>query len=67
MNTEFFAALDALEKEKGIPKEYMIERVEAALNSAFKKEVGGRDESTLAILRDTLYASYLNETNKKCL
>ena len=41
MNTEFFAALDALEKEKGIPKEYMIERVEAALNSAFKKEVGG--------------------------
>lgn len=32
-----------------------------------KKAVGGKDESTLAILRDTLYASYLNETNKKCL
>ncbi len=41
MNTEFFAALDALEKEKGIPKDYMMERVEAALVSAFKKEVGG--------------------------
>ena len=25
--------------------------------------VGGRDESTLAILRDTLYANYLNATN----
>ncbi|MBE6673104.1 MAG: transcription termination/antitermination protein NusA [Ruminococcaceae bacterium] len=41
MNTDFFAALDALEKEKGIPKEYLMERVEAALVSAFKKEVGG--------------------------
>ena len=37
MNTEFFNALDALEKERGIPKEYMLERVEAALISAYKK------------------------------
>lgn len=41
MNNEFFVALEALEKEKGIPKEYMLERVEAALVSAFKKEEGG--------------------------
>lgn len=41
MNTEFFNALDLLEKEKGIPKEYMLEKVEAALVSAFKKENGG--------------------------
>ena len=41
MNTEFFTALDLLEKEKGIPKEYMIERVEAALISAFKREEAG--------------------------
>ena len=40
MNTEFFNALDLLEKEKGIPKEYMLEKVEAALVSAFKKESG---------------------------
>ena len=40
MNKEFFAALDLLEKEKGIPKEYMIEKVEAALVSAYKKEYG---------------------------
>ncbi len=41
MNTEFFNALELLEKEKGIPTEYMIERVEAALISAFKREEGG--------------------------
>jgi len=40
MNAEFFTALDLLEKTKGIPKEYMIEKVEAALISAFKKEYG---------------------------
>ncbi len=40
MNKEFFAALDLLEKEKGIPKEYMFEKVEAALISAYKKEYG---------------------------
>ena len=37
MNKEFFKALDLLEKQKNIPKEYMIAKVEAALQSAFKK------------------------------
>ncbi len=41
MNTEFFEALDLLEKQKGIPKEYMLEKVEAALLSAFKRDQGG--------------------------
>ncbi len=41
MNKEFFDALDLLEKEKGISKQYMLEKVEAALMSAFKKELGG--------------------------
>ena len=40
MNKEFFLALDMLEKEKGIPKEYMLEKIEAALLSACKKEYG---------------------------
>ncbi len=40
MNNEFFEALDLLEKQKGIPKEYMLERVEAALVSAFKRDQG---------------------------
>ena len=40
MNTEFFTALDLLEKEKGISKDYMIEKIEAALVAAYKKELG---------------------------
>lgn len=40
MNAEFFTALDLLEKEKGIPASYMIEKIEAALVSAYKKEFG---------------------------
>lgn len=40
MNKEFFVALELLEKEKGIPREYMLEKVEAALVQAFKKEYG---------------------------
>ena len=41
MNTEFFNALEVLEKEKGIPKEYMLEKVEAALVAAFKRDNNG--------------------------
>jgi N utilization substance protein A len=40
MNKEFFEALDLIEKEKGIPKEYMILKIEAALANACRKEVG---------------------------
>ena len=40
MNAEFFAALDLLEKENGISKEYMIAQIEAALANACRKEVG---------------------------
>lgn len=40
MNSEFFESLDILERERHIPKEYMIEKVEAALTAACKKEYG---------------------------
>ena len=49
MNKEFFVALDLLEKEKGIPKEYMLEKIEAALLSAFKKEFGNNTLMRVAI------------------
>ena len=45
MNSDFFVALDLIEKEKGIPREYMIERVEAALTSAFKRDYGVSSEN----------------------
>ena len=40
MNADFFNALDLLEKENGIPKEYMIAKIEEALANACRKEVG---------------------------
>ena len=41
MNKEFFDALDLLEKEKGIPKELMLEKVETALVAAYKRDQDG--------------------------
>ncbi len=38
MNAEFFAAIEDIEKEKGIPKAYMIEKINQALLAAFKKD-----------------------------
>lgn len=49
MNNEFFEALDAIEKERHIPKDYMIEKVEAALTAACKKEYGGLADITVII------------------
>ena len=40
MNAEFFNALDLLEKEKGISKDYMIQKIELALANACRREVG---------------------------
>ena len=38
MNAEFFAAVADIEKEKGIPKEYMYEKITQALLAAFRKD-----------------------------
>ena len=40
MNTEFISALNALEKEKGIDKSVLIDAIENALVSAYKKNYG---------------------------
>ena len=40
MNVELFLALELLEREKGIPVTYMLEKVEAALVNAYKREFG---------------------------
>ena len=38
--TELFEALEALEKERGIPVQYMLEKLEAALVASCRKELG---------------------------
>lgn len=40
VNKEFFAALDALEKEKHIDREVFLQSLEAGMSSAYKKETG---------------------------
>ena len=47
MNKEFFEALDLLEKERHIPKAYMIEKVEAALATACRRELGSSNISVV--------------------
>ena len=39
MNTEIFAALRQLEKERGIPVQYMVDRITQALVAAYKKDM----------------------------
>ena len=49
MSSELFDALTDLEREKGIPKEYMFERVEAALVSAYKRDKDGNSNVKVVI------------------
>ena len=53
MNSEFFEALDALEKE-GISKTYLLEKIEAALQTAFKKENNGYNLSEEMVIQEHL-------------
>lgn len=41
MNAEFFSALDAIEKGKGIPKSYMQEKITQALVAAYRRDNPG--------------------------
>ena len=43
MNKEFFEALDLIEKERHIPRAYMLEKVEAALATACRREIGSNN------------------------
>jgi N utilization substance protein A len=53
MSAELIHALDQLEKEKGIEKEILIEAIEAALISAFKRNFGSTQNVKIYIDRDT--------------
>lgn len=53
MNIEFIEALDQIEKEKGISKEILLEAIEAALVSAYKKNYGTAQNVKVNIDRAT--------------
>ncbi|HCC35717.1 MAG TPA: transcription termination/antitermination protein NusA [Ruminococcaceae bacterium] len=43
MNNEFFDALSQMEKEKGIPAEYLAEKIQNAITVAVRRDYGGRE------------------------
>ena len=49
MNKEFFEAVALMEKEKGIPAEYLYEKIQSAIVVAVKKEYNGKDVITCEI------------------
>ncbi|QSX08691.1 transcription termination/antitermination protein NusA [Alkalibacter rhizosphaerae] len=53
MNKEFIMALDSVEKEKGIDKEELIDAIEAAIASAYKKNYGSAHNIKINIDRET--------------
>lgn len=53
VNKEFFEALDMIEKENGISKEYMLERVRAALETAVKRDDGNIDNVEVLVDEET--------------
>ena len=50
MNTEIFAALRQLEKERGIPVQYMVDRITQALVAAYKKDMDGYTDNVFVEL-----------------
>lgn len=53
MSAELIQALEQLEKEKGIEKDVLIEAIEAALISAYKRNFGSTQNVRISIERDT--------------
>ena len=52
MNAEIFAALAQLEKERGIPQSYMIEKITQALVAASKKDKDGYTDNVFVEVKD---------------
>ena len=50
MNSEIFAALKQLEKERGIPTDYLIEKITQALVAAYKKDRDGYTDNVFVTL-----------------
>lgn len=53
MNTEFISALEQIQKDKGIAKEILIDTIEAALISSYKRNFGTSQNVKVEINQDT--------------
>ena len=52
MNAEFFDALDDIEREKGIPKSYMLDKITLALLAAYKQDNPNCGENVIVNMDD---------------
>lgn len=50
MNAEFFAAIEDIEKEKGIPREYMYEKIKQAMLAAFRRDNPECEDNAVVVL-----------------
>ena len=58
MNAEIFAALRQLEKERGIPVDYMVEKITQALVAAYKKDRDGYTDNVYVELTEDAMRMY---------
>ena len=61
MNTEIFAALAQLEKERGIPQSYMVEKITQALVAAYKKDKDGYTDNVFVELNEKEMRMYVQK------
>ena len=52
MNAEFFDAIADLEREKGIPSKYMLDRIGQALVAAYRRETGNNEATNVFVEPD---------------
>ena len=51
MNAEFMRALDALQTEKNIDKEELVDAIESSIASAYKKNYGNYQDVDVRIVK----------------
>ena len=61
MNAEIFAALAQLEKERGIPQSYMIDKITQALVAAYKKNKDGYTDNVFVEVENNTMHMYVQK------
>ena len=61
MNAEIFAALAQLEKERGIPQSYMIDKITQALVAAYKKDKDGYTDNVFVEVENNTMHMYVQK------
>ena len=57
MNAEFFEAIEDIEKEKGIPRNYLYDKIRQAMLTAFRRDNPECEDNVEVILDEEKSAS----------